>query len=310
EIVNVGFRYTTLRTTENHLIMVPNSVIMQNVVTFHGNSESDNKPVVQVDVMLGYDMPPETARLQLLKVLHDEPEVLAAPEPMVRLMSLNDSGITYQLRFYINNPADRIHVQDSIYSQVWYAVNRAGYSFPFPHRQIITAEAKKPFIFSREHIALELRQSELFAVLDDATISSLAELAPVEVFGPGEVVVREGDDGSSLFIVLKGTLEVSVDEAVVGSIHEDSFFGEMSLLTGVPRSATVRASSEVWLAEVTKQLLEPIFVSNPLVLEKLSSILAEREQRTKASQTVEGGAVAAALGQEGYLARLKLFFGL
>lgn len=310
EIVNVGFRYTTLRILDNSLLMVPNSVIMQNVVTYHGNRDTNDKPAVQMDVMLGYDMPPETAKSLLLKVLVDETDILAEPEPLLRLVALNDSGITYQLRFWITNPADRLNVIDLVYSQIWYAVNRAGYSFPFPHRQIIHAEAKKPFVFSREHIALELRQSELFAVLDDATISSLSELAPVEVFGPGEVVVREGDDGSSLFIVLKGTLDVSVDESIVGSIHEDSFFGEMSLLTGEPRSATVRASSEVWLAEVTKDLLEPIFASNPSVLDQLSSILAEREARTRVSQATGGGSAAGALRQEDYLERLKLFFRL
>jgi CRP-like cAMP-binding protein len=201
-------------------------------------------------------------------------------------------------------------VQDAIYSRVWYAVNRAGYSFPFPHRQIVTSEAKQPFEFSRGHIAAELRQSELFAVLDDVTIIALAEKAPVKVFGAGEVVVHQGDGGSSLFIVLKGTLDVSVDDVMVGSIQEDSFFGEMSLLTGEPRSATVRASNEVWLAEVTKELLEPILTSNPSVLETLSQILAEREARTKASQETSDDSATSSRRKEVYLKRLKLFFRL
>ncbi len=311
EIINVGFRYTTLRTLENSLIMVPNSVIMQSIVTHHGTMESDDKPAIQVDVMLGYDMPPERAKLLLQQVLKDEPEVLGSPEPVVRLIALNDSGITYQLKFWIDDPSGKIRVQDAIYSRAWYSVNRAGYSFPFPHRQIITAEAKQPFEFSRGHIADELRQSELFSVLDEGTINVLADRAPMEVFGAGEVVVRQGDGGSSLFIVLKGTLEVSVDEKIVGTIHEDSFFGEMSLLTGEPRSATVRAASEVWLAEVTKELLEPILGANPTVMETLSTILAEREVRTRASQATSSDAAASSsLRREDYLQRLKLFFRL
>jgi small-conductance mechanosensitive channel/CRP-like cAMP-binding protein len=311
EIVNVGFRYTTLRNLDNYLILVPNSVIMQNIVTYHGNRESDNKPALQVDVMLGYDMPPEMAKILLLQAANDDSEVLDLPEPLVRLIALNDSGITYQLRFCIDDPSGRVRVQDAIYSRVWYAVNRAGYSFPFPHRQIITSEVKAPFEFFRGQIAAELRQSELFTVLDDATITALSEQAPVKVFGPGEVVVREGDGGSSLFIVLKGILEVSVDAAIVGNIHEDSFFGEMSLLTGEPRAATVRASNEVWLAEVTKELLEPILVSNPSVLETLSNILAEREARTLVSQTTsDDDSAPTPLHREDYLQRLKHFFRL
>lgn len=310
EIVNIGFRYTTLRNLENALILVPNSVIMQSIVTYHGSRESDNKPAIQVDVMLGYDMPPQKAKTLLLQALRDDSEVLALPEPLVRLLALNDSGITYQLKFWIDDPSGRIRVQDALYTRVWYAVDRAGYSFPFPHRQIITSEDKPPFEFSRGHIAAELSRSDLFAILEGDTITALAEQAPVKVFGPGEVVVHQDDGGSSLFIVLKGSLEVLVDEAIVGSIHEGSFFGEMSLLTGEPRSATVRASGEVWLAEVTKELMEPILVSNASVLERLSSILAEREAGTIASQTTSGDSAATALHKEDYLHRLKLFFRL
>jgi len=311
EIINVGFRYTTLRNLENYLILVPNSVIMQSVITYHGNQRTEYKPALQVDVMLGYDMPPESAKALLLQAARDEPDILRNPEPLVRLMALNDSGITYQLKFCIADPSGRGHVYDSIYSRVWYAVNRAGYSFPFPHRQIISSEAKQPFEFSRQHIADELRNAELFTILDEETITSLADHATIDVFGPGEVVVRQGDAGSSLFLVLKGTLQVSVNEVTVGSIHEDSFFGEMSLLTGEPRSATVRAFTEVWLAEVTKELLEPIFACNPGVLEMLSNILAEREERTKATQTASSNSTyAASLRREDYLKRLKNFFRL
>jgi len=310
EIVNIGFRYTTLRTLDNTLEMVPNSIIMQNVVTFYGNADTDDKPAVALEVMLNYDTPPERAKELLCKVLLDEPEVLTTPEPVVWLHSFGDSGITYHLRFWIRDPSRKLIVQDVICSQVWYAVNREGSSFPFPHRQIITAEAKLPFTFSGAHVAGELRQSELFAMLDEATIVSLAERVPVRVFGPGEVVVRQRQGGSSLFIVLKGELEVSVDGAVVGSICEDSFFGEMSLLTGEPRSATVRARREVWLAEVTKELMEPLLRANPAVMEMLSTILAGREQQRTRSISGRRGEASAAPRREDYLQRLKQFFGM
>lgn len=309
EIVNVGFRYTTLRGLDNTLNLVPNSVIMQNIVTFHGNRESDDRPSITLEVMLDYSTPPERAKEILLTVLRDEPEVLASPEPVVRLWSLGDSGITYMLIFWIADPSRKNPVKDAIYTQAWYAVNREGSSFPFPHRQIVNAEVQPPFVFSRIHIAAELQQSELFAMLDETTIASLAEQAPVRVFGPGELVVRQGEDGNSLFIVLKGELGVSVDGTVVGSIHQDSFFGEMSLLTGEPRRATVRASCEVWLAEVTKDLMQPLLKANPVIMETLSAYLAERERRTNESVTGNEGRFSDVSRREDYLRRLKQFFG-
>lgn len=307
EIINVGFRYTTLKTPENLLTMVPNSLIMSNIVTYHGNCDTEDKPALQVDVMLGYEMPPEMAKALLLRVICDDPEVLDHPEPLVRLIALNDSGITYQLRFGISDPSRRSPVQDSIYCQVWYAVNRAGYSFPFPHRQIITSESSQPFDFSKEHVVDYLCDSGLFAMLEADKVITLADQAPLSVYGANEIVVRQGDRGSSLFIVLKGTLEVSIDAMIVGSICQGSFFGEMSLLTGEPRSATVRATTETWLAEITKENMEPILRANPVMLETLSSILAERELKSQASKATQSEALIAPRSED-YLQRLKSFF--
>lgn len=310
EITNVGFRYTTIKTPDNQLIMVPNSVIMQNIVMYHGNSDTEEKPALQVNVMLGYDMPPEMAKSLLLKVLCDDPQILDQPEPLVRMSSLDDNGITYQMRFCIVDPSRRVPVKDSVYSQIWYAVNRAGYSFPFPHRQIITGECRQPFEFSKEHIARYLCDSELFAMLDAATVDDLAGQAPMRVYGTDEIIVRQGEGGSSLFIVLKGALDASIDGVVVGQICQGSFFGEMSLLTGEPRTATVRAACEVWLAEITKELMEPILRANPAILETLSSILAERERKSRASKASHTETVSSMPRSEDYLRRLKSFFRL
>jgi CRP-like cAMP-binding protein len=170
---------------------------------------------------------------------------------------------------------------------------------------------RPPYTFSPAQVAQNLKGFDLFAMLDDADIQLLADNVPVMVFGPGEVIVRQGDSGSSLFIVLKGELAVMVDGIPVGGISQDSFFGEMSLLTGTPRTATVRAVCEVWLAEVTKSLMEPLLRAHPVVMENLSSILVERERRTKESSmesSLQNGAMATR--QDFYLKRLKQFFGL
>ncbi len=310
EIVNVGFRYTTLRNPDNNLVMVPNSAIIQNVVTIYGTSESEDRPAVLLDVMLEYCLPPETARELLLTVLKNEPMVLPEPSPMVRLLTLGDSGIVYQMKFWIGHPGQKVPAADRIYTQIWYAATRAGYSFPFPHRQVITAEQKEPFAFSRSLVLRELQQMDLFAGLAPEQLESMAENAPVRVFGPGEVVVSQGDSGSSLFIVLKGSLDVLVDRVKVGGLAEDSFFGEMSLLTGAPRAATVRAGSEVWLVEVTKNLMEPILRHNPGIMETLSAILEERGKANLVTRQTAGRQQEPISLRDDYLKRLKSFFGL
>ncbi|MEI6305425.1 MAG: cyclic nucleotide-binding domain-containing protein, partial [Deltaproteobacteria bacterium] len=222
----------------------------------------------------------------------------------------HDSGITYRLIYSINDPSTNALVQDKICTQVWYAANREGLNFPYPHREIVTAQPKTPFEFSRSTVAAKLRQTELFAMLEESVITLLAEQLPFRVFGPGEIVVHQGDSGSSLFMVLKGSLEVSVDGVGVGSISEDSFFGEMSLLTGEPRMASVHAEREVWLAEVTKILIEPLLRTNPELMEMLSSILARREQSNSDSLLENSDSKTDKSCREDYLRRLKQFFRL
>jgi CRP-like cAMP-binding protein len=171
-------------------------------------------------------------------------------------------------------------------------------------------DTRPPYEFSRDRVSEDLQGSELFAMLDAAECALLAAQAPVRVFGPGEIIVHQGDGGSSLFIVLKGELLVEVDGKGVGHISEDSFFGEMSLLTGAPRTATVRAIREVWLAEVTKELIEPLLREHPQMMENLSAILAEREQQNRASFAEIAAPSGKVKNKDYYLARLKQFFKL
>jgi len=90
-------------------------------------------------------------------------------------------------------------------------------------------------------------------VLSGDELSFLADRARLRVFAPGETAVRQGEPGASLYFVLQGTMVVDVDGEAVAELGQGRMFGEMSLLTGAARSATVRAVSEARLAEVLKE---------------------------------------------------------
>ncbi|MRR37813.1 mechanosensitive ion channel, partial [bacterium] len=244
QIHNIGFRYTTLRSLDNNLLLVPNSILIQNTVSSFGGREDDNKVAVSLTVSLGYDLPPETAKGLLLRVLTDEKGILANPAPLVRLRSFAESSIDYQLKFFLEDYSDRDTMTDCVFSRVWYAVTRAGYSFPFPHRQVIATSASEPFGFPSETVTSGLKKVELLSVLEEAETAALAEKARVRVYGPGEVVVRQNEEGDSLFMVMKGSLQAVVNDIRVGEIPQGSFFGDMSLLTGEPRRATVISDGE------------------------------------------------------------------
>jgi CRP-like cAMP-binding protein len=98
---------------------------------------------------------------------------------------------------------------------------------------------------------------------------------------PDAVVVREGEPGASLFVVVSGLLDVfkqteDGEARKVGLLAPGQVFGEWSLLTGAPRNATVTAAVETGLIEIDKSRLEPILNRHPEILGELSRIEAER----------------------------------
>lgn len=310
EIVNVGFRYTTLRTLENHKVLVPNNYIMQNIVLNLGTRGEGEKAAVHLRVGLGYDLPPEKAIDIMSRILSREEHVMKAPKPQVVVHDFLDSSIEYDLKYFLDDYSSNLPTRGSVLKKIWYAITREGHSIPFPHREIISKSPREPFLVDGKTLLAVLKGTEILQSLGEEELRQLSERVHVRVFGTGEAVVRQKDEGNSLFVVRRGLLNVYVDDAQVGSLREGEIFGEMSLLTGERRKATVVAASEVHLVEISKEDIFPVIQANPDLLEKLSSILAQREEmnleRRKRAELSRTGAGR----KEAFLSRLQAFFGL
>ena len=126
----------------------------------------------------------------------------------------------------------------------------------------------------------------------------------------GQVMVRQGEEGDSLFIVLRGGLEVRFDGKKVGKLSEGEFFGEMSLLTGEKRHATVVAAEEVRLIEVSKGALSPVISSHPSILTGLSDLLERRLEQIAAARRASAEEAEHPRPQDAILHKLKRFFGI
>jgi CRP-like cAMP-binding protein len=110
----------------------------------------------------------------------------------------------------------------------------------------------------------------------------LAARGRVIRFGRGETVIRKGDAGDSLFLIVSGRASVKLEreaggEEVASLLKPGDTFGEMSLLTGALRGATVVADSDVRLLEIGKEALSPALQGNPAMAEALSRLAADRQ---------------------------------
>jgi branched-chain amino acid transport system substrate-binding protein len=139
------------------------------------------------------------------------------------------------------------------------------------------------------HRATQLGRIDLFSEFDTAALDLLARQAEVRVVPAGGVVIEQDDDkGTSMFVVVEGTLGVRVRSPdginrEVGHLRPGAFFGEMSALTGEKRSATVHAVGDAVLYEITKEHIASLLDSNPEIAAILSETVAERQLRNSAA---------------------------
>jgi CRP-like cAMP-binding protein/small-conductance mechanosensitive channel len=123
-------------------------------------------------------------------------------------------------------------------------------------------------------------------VLSLEEVNCLSESATVSKCRAGEYLIEKGQQAESMYFLVEGELEVTIpnelgEEVVVGSIWPGDCVGEMSLLTGEPRSANVRAKSNSTLLEITKAAITPIFAANPELINEISIILERRKAQNQ-----------------------------
>jgi|Deesub1362B_J571_1020462.scaffolds.fasta_scaffold03713_2 pSer/pThr/pTyr-binding forkhead associated (FHA) protein len=135
-----------------------------------------------------------------------------------------------------------------------------------------------------------LSKVPLFERLDDKALETVAQAAHLVVFDRGRTIIRQGDRGKSLFILLDGKVRVYTydqrgKEVPLAILSENQFFGEMSLLTGAPRSASVQALEESLLCEISYEAMREIVQKWPSIKKTLEDYyrqrLADMEQKKR-----------------------------
>jgi len=131
----------------------------------------------------------------------------------------------------------------------------------------------------------EREASRFFAAFPQSALESLLTSTCVRTFAPKEVIVREGEPGTSLFLIENGTVEVhTVDpkgrRLVLAELGPGEFFGEVAVLTGRPRTATILAKEPVTVIEITREDLERIVATHPEVREVLERFYQQRAHAT------------------------------
>jgi small-conductance mechanosensitive channel/CRP-like cAMP-binding protein len=280
-VTSISWRDCGLRTLDDCLLVVPNSKITADVLI---NRSHFGRCAQRIRVGLDYSFPPARAQRLLADVVAQHPDVLAEPAPQVRLASFDDSAITYEIQLWNRFPGvSQLDLRSALLSQIWYALRREGQSIPFPVRQVEPRRLTNP---PDRETPGSVNDDEailgrgLFASLSEEQRRLLLRTSSCPCFGPGEVIVREGAGGESLYVVLTGRVEVSKalegQAVVVRQLEVGDVFGEMTLFLDAPRSATVRAVEECRLLRVGRPAVRQLLAEDPGLVDRLASLVAAR----------------------------------
>ena len=313
-ITQIRWRSTILRTTDGDNLIVPNGQFTQQDVYNYSRPTPRHRRSVQVS--FGYQHPPNEVRQILVAAARGAPGVLPDPAPDSFLADFGDSGVLYKVRFWIDEFPRRNEVEGEVRSRIWYAARRAGLEIPFPTRTVHMVGAGAMPEGSLAERAAALRQIDLFATLEPTELELLARGARPVRFAVGEPIIRQGEGGDSLFIIAAGEVLVSLGQGgvnqTVTTLRAGDFFGEMSLVTGEPRSATCSARSDVLCYVIDHDALRTLLAERPQLAEHLSSLLAARQAalEKKGGELSARAAAATAEHKKRLLARIRNFFDL
>src|SRR5262249_48141620 len=206
---------------------------------------------------------------------------------------------------------------DAIRTNIWYELDRQRIRIPFPIRTVQfepAAEQASPLAPAREL----LRRQPLFQCLDAAGIDILLGRARPYRFGRGEKLIEQDATGNSMFLLVQGDADVYVRNngqmTRVAGLRSGDCFGEMSLLTGEKRSATVIALTDCEVIEIDKPSLAEVFQQQPEVMRRLSELLAKRQMENEGILNAPSPRDSASQLQRRYettfFTRLRSFFEL
>lgn len=302
KVAKIDWRATSLLTYHGDYVVLPNSFLAKELISNH--SVPTRFHARNIDVRCHYRHPPNQVKAVILEAAYSVPDLCEDPMPELYIIGFDDSSIGYRLRYWIADWSDRFRMDTNVRTAIWYHFKREGIEIPFPIRTLVREPVDDPSK-ALDEVRGFLETVDFLNALDKEDLDVLARRARYQLFAAGEKVCVQGEPGDSFYIIKNGKVEVTATDArgevfLSAEMNPGNYFGEMALLTGEPRSATVAAMVDSELLRLGKEDLRTIIKENPEVEKVISNILAQRQLRTaKAREEAEEERLARAYSSTG-----------
>jgi len=282
-VVEINWRATKVITLDEAYVIIPNGQLAQ--ASIRNFTQPDPWSRRSLYVVTPYEVSPQRVQGVILDAIRGSFGVLEHPVPSVVTNSFMERGVEHWVRFFTVDFDKRDRVDGMARDRIWYALARHGIDIPVATQAIRLTQFPTTPKESPEEVVDRLTEClKQVGLLDSLTPSQLRRLAETNaehVYGIGEQIIHQDASGSSMFVIIDGHVNVTVAAgnaaphslAILGT---GDYFGEMSLMTGASRSATVTALSQTRALEVSSESFRGVLAADPTLVEKIGKSLSVR----------------------------------
>lgn len=293
-VTEIRWRQTSIETRDWDTVVFPNSVLMRGRVTLLGHRTHEprqHRQWVYFNVDFRYAPTDVIDAVEVALCAEPMPGVAEKPAPHCLLVDFKDSYASYAARYWLTDLSAPDPTDSLVRSRIFSALRRAGIPLSIPARSLfVTEETEKRSArkHSKEILARveALKRVELFRNLTSEECGELANRLKVAPFVRGEALTKQGAEAHWLYIIIAGKADVQVavdgKREKIASIGAGEFFGEMGMMTGERRTATVFAQTDMLCYRLDKGALQDIIHRRPEIAEDISHVLARRRVELEA----------------------------
>lgn len=297
KVVDIRWRAIFVETRDWETVVIPNTIMMTSYFKVLG--ERTDEPVQWrrwIKFNIDYKVPPAT----VIKIAEeavqtaDIPNLTRTPSPNCLFMNYETSYGYYALRYWLTDLAADAPTDSLVRTHLFSALERAGISPALSKQQLyLTKENEKQESHQHEkeieqRISI-LKKLNLFSSFNKSELHHIANELIYTPFSRAETITKHGDIDHWLYIIISGTAGVylknqdGLTEQAFTLQHGD-IFGEMGLMTGEPRTATVIAEDEMSCYRLNKHGFYQVIHTRPEIIEEISHVLIKHKNALDQTQ--------------------------
>ncbi|MGD9346537.1 MAG: mechanosensitive ion channel family protein [Candidatus Aminicenantes bacterium] len=308
-VINTNWRETRIFDRFSNIIVIPNNIVASEKIT--NFSYPNKKTALVIPVKASYEAPPSEVFAALKEAAADVPDVLSEPEPEPHLLGYGDFGIDYAIKFWITDFRRKFPIMAAVGRNIWYKFKRRNIEIPLPlsdklsdvMRSVDRTERAVSDDREMERTARDLVRSDFLRyqdgdkkgqlIVSEKEFGVLASSIHRHRFAEGETVFKQGEKGTSCYVVARGLIRGEIvykEESEQGEskeyrsefkVEQGGIFGEMSLFTGMPRTATCVVVENAELLEINQENFARLLERNPDMGEVIADLASQRNKENQ-----------------------------